>query len=138
MDPMEFVLCVAPIGLVGVILGVVVLVRWMKHREIIAMVEAGIEPGEYPKLTRAAGQRRSPVLIGCGVGLAMLGLALIIGLWPISGIVEEQFPLGFGPWMLIGLVPLFLGLALLIVHYLIEERQARSSAGVPQEGAEEE
>jgi hypothetical protein len=62
-----------------------------------------------------------------GVALAMLGLALIIGLWPLgiawSG-AEMQYPLNFGPWMLIGLIPLFIGLALLIIYFLVRKEEA--------------
>jgi uncharacterized membrane protein len=62
----------------------------------------------------------------------MLGLALLVGLWPLAGMVHERFFLGLGPWMLVGLVPLFLGLAMLIVHYLLRERA--SSARTPKRG----
>ena len=53
-----------------------------------------------------------------GIGVAGFGLGLSLTLWPIGYIagVERTFtaPLHLGPWMAAGLLPLFIGLALII------------------------
>jgi protein-S-isoprenylcysteine O-methyltransferase Ste14 len=124
------------IGLFLTIFGTVVALRWFKHREIMAMVEKGISPEQY---TRAPRRRNGWALMGWGVALAMVGLALMAGLWPLGfvrGGGESPYPLNFGPWMLIGLIPLFVGLALLIIYVVM--RKVPQAQGVEEgEKAEE-
>jgi len=62
-------------------------------------------------------------LLGWGIALAALGLALMVGLYPIGFVVEKSYPLYFGPWMLAGLIPLFIGLALLITYFLTRSEE---------------
>jgi hypothetical protein len=61
--------------------------------------------------------------VGWGIALAALGLALMIGLWPIGFVTGRSYPLYFGPWMLAGLIPLFIGLGLLITYYLTRQAE---------------
>jgi hypothetical protein len=108
------------------IFGTIVLVRWFKHREILAMVEKGLLPAQYAQYMNASRGRGGRGLLGWGIALVMLGLALMIGLWPIGFTragVENPYPLGFGPWMLAGLIPLFIGLALLIIYFLTRKEE---------------
>jgi hypothetical protein len=131
----ETAMCVIPIVFLGTIFGTIVLVRWFKHREIMALVEKGLLPEQYTRYVSTSRGRSSRGLLGWGIALAMLGLALIIGLWPLGFTragVENPYPLRFGPWMLTGLIPLFLGLALLITHFLTrqEEPPAPEAASV--------
>ena len=109
------------------IFGTIALTRWFKHREVMAMVEKGILPEDYVPSVSEPRRQEGRGLFIWGVALAMLGLALITGLWPLgiawSG-AEVQYPLNFGPWMLIGLIPLFIGLALLIAYFLIRKEEA--------------
>jgi hypothetical protein len=72
---------------------------------------------------RALGRLR-----GWGLGLAALGLALLIGLYPFGFVTQEPWPLHFGPWMVVGLVPLFVGLALLITDYVSQRNQTPQEA----------
>ena len=109
-----------------IIFGTIALVRWFKHREIMAMVERGVLPEQYVQHVSEPRRQENQGLFIWGVALAMLGLALIIGLWPLGMAragADVQYPLNFGPWMLIGLVPLFIGLALLIVYFLIRKEE---------------
>jgi hypothetical protein len=119
--------CIGFIAFFLIIFGTIALMRWFKHREIMAMVERGMLPEQYVQSASEPRRRESRGLFVWGVALAMLGLALIIGLWPLgiawSG-AETQYPLNFGPWMLIGLVPLFIGLALLIIYFLVRKEEA--------------
>ena len=131
----ELAMCVVPIALLVAIFGTIVLVRWFKHREILAMVEKGLLPAQYAQYMNASRGRGGRGLLGWGIALVMLGLALMIGLWPIGFTragVENPYPLGFGPWMLAGLIPLFIGLALLIIYFLTrkEETSAPEMASV--------
>jgi len=116
----ELAVCVVPTAFLGAIFGTIVLVRWFKHREIMTLAEKGLLPEQYARYMSAS---RGRGLLGWGIALTMLGLALMIGLWPI-GFVERPgpehgswYPLNFGPWMLGGLIPLFIGLALLITYF---------------------
>jgi len=131
----EPAVCVVSSAFLVAIFGTIVLVRWFKHREILAMVEKGLLPAQYAQYMNASRGRGGRGLLGWGIALVMLGLALMIGLWPIGFTragVENPYPLGFGPWMLVGLIPLFIGLALLIIYFLTrkEETPAPEMASV--------
>jgi len=122
----ELAVCVVPTAFLGAIFGTIVLVRWFKHREIMTLAEKGLLPEQYARYMSAS---RGRGLLGWGIALTMLGLALMIGLWPI-GFVERPgpehgswYPLNFGPWMLGGLIPLFIGLALLITYFLTRNNE---------------
>jgi hypothetical protein len=122
----ELAVCVVPSAFLVAIFGTIVLVRWFKHREILAMVEKGLLPAQYAQYMSASRGRGGRGLLGWGIALVMLGLALMIGLWPIGFTragAENPYPLGFGPWMLAGLIPLFIGLALLIIYFLTRKEE---------------
>jgi hypothetical protein len=129
MDWFELSSCVVPIAFLVAICGTIALLRWFRHREIMALAEKGLMPAQYAQYVRAS---RGRGLLGWGIALAALGLALMIGLWPIGFIVREPYPLYFGPWMLVGLIPLFIGLALLITHFLTRKEESP----VPEEEAQ--
>jgi hypothetical protein len=131
----ELAVCVVPNAFLVAIFGTIVVVRWFKHREILAMVEKGLLPAQYAQYMNASRGRGGRGLLGWGIALVALGLALMIGLWPLGFTragVENPYPLRFGPWMLAGLLPLFIGLALLITYFLIrkEEPPAPEAASV--------
>ncbi len=122
----ELTLCVLPIAFLAAIFGTIVLLRWFKHREIMALAEKGLLPEQYTGYKSAA---RGRGLLGWGIALAALGLALLIGLYPIGFVGRpgpehgSWYPLNFGPWMLGGLIPLFIGLALLITYFLTRNNE---------------
>jgi len=134
----EPAVCVVSSAFLVAIFGTIVLVRWFKHREILAMVEKGLLPAQYAQYMSASRGRGGRGLLGWGIALVMLGLALMIGLWPIGFVGRpgpehgSWYPLNFGPWMLVGLIPLFIGLALLIIYFLTrkEETPAPEMASV--------
>ena len=122
----ELAVCVVPTAFLIAIFGTIVLVRWFRHREILAMVEKGLLPAQYAQYMSASRGRGGRGLLGWGIALVMLGLALMIGLWPLGFTragVENPYPLRFGPWMLTGLIPLFIGLALLIIYFLTRNNE---------------
>jgi hypothetical protein len=108
----------------------------MEHRERMAMILRGITPPEKrpntlsprPKLARRAG-----VLQG-GLITAMVGLALTIGLYPIGFLVPASLttPDRLGPWLLAGLIPLAVGVALILGHYLTPGRPVDLADGEPE------
>lgn len=114
-----------PSGLLLVLLGwlialafflsFIVLLRYLQHRERMAMITYGMNPR---KLIR---QRRSRGILRAGLIITMVGLALTAGLYPIGFILPSSFdaiPFHFGPWLLPGLIPLAVGIALTASYYL--------------------
>jgi hypothetical protein len=143
--------CLGFLGFLTIIFGSLVLIRWFRHREIIAMVDKGLLPEQYAQPSSAERGRFSLViedditqppsagrghrLVGWGIALAALGLALMIGLWPIGFVAGRSYPLYFGPWMLAGLIPLFIGLGLLITYYLTRQEEPPTPEVASREGA---
>ena len=81
----------------------------MNYRETIALAEKGLTKPET---------KSGKGLLRWGIILASLGLALSLGLYFIGFNSPNDYPLHLGPWMLGGFVPLFLGLGLVLLHYL--------------------
>ena len=105
----DLVPCISIVSVLLVILGFLAFLRYMNYRETIAFAEKG--------LTRPEPKTKSGFL-RWGILITALGLALSIGLYPIGFSSGEAYPLGLGPWMLGGFVPLFLGLGLILLHFL--------------------
>lgn len=111
--------CMGTIVFFALLFGFIALLRWFRHREIMAQARQGLPP-------RA---RKSTLLLGSGLVLVAVGLALMIGLYSAGFPTAEPYPLHFGPWMLFGLVPLFIGLALLITRQLtLQNGESREPA----------
>ena len=108
--------CLGVVGILTIILGFLAFLRYMSYKETIALAEKG--------LTRAAG-KPGKGLLRWGIVISAIGLALSLGLYPIGFSSGENYPLHLGPWMLGGFVPLFLGLALILLHYLTEKDDAK-------------
>jgi hypothetical protein len=104
--------CLGIVGSLTVIFGFLAFLRYMKYKETIALAEKGLTlPESKPGKT----------LLRWGIVIASLGLALTIGLYLIGFASADTYPLHLGPWMLGGFVPLFLGLGLVLLHYLTEK-----------------
>src|SRR6266581_9080449 len=94
----------------------IVLLRYIQHREHMAMISTGIHPGSL-----RAPRHRSRGMLRAGLIIAMVGLTLTIGLYPIGFILPPIFsamPFHLGPWLLPGLIPLGVGIALITSYYL--------------------
>ncbi len=78
----------------------VVTIMLLKHRETMAMIEKGLVTR---KVEDDDQESREAALRG-GLITSAVGLALLLGLWTI----------GVGPWLLGGLIPLFIGFARII------------------------
>jgi hypothetical protein len=107
----DLVPCISIVSVLLVILGFLAFLRYMNYRETIALAEKGLARPE-PKAKGKGG------LLRWGILITALGVALSIGLYPIGFSSGESYPLGLGPWMLGGFVPLFLGLGLVLLHFL--------------------
>jgi len=97
--------------------------RYLKHRERMAMIEKGLVPdltdsdeGEEPVRSRRRRNR-----LDTGLITAAIGLALTLGL----------SSLGFGPWLLGGLIPLFVGLANILAYLLQPDTEHAGAKGGP-------
>src|SRR5947209_20355259 len=99
----------------AIFLGFIAVLRYIDHRERMAMIARGLDP------YRLRRRRRGTGLLRAGLIVAMVGLALTIGLYPLGYIlpaVVTTTPLHVGPWLLPGLIPLGVGAALIISYYL--------------------
>ncbi len=108
-----------------VFLSFLALLRYLDHRERMAMILRGITPPDKRRnrLPRPTLVRRAGVLQG-GLITAMVGLALTVGLYPLGYILPPSLvaPYHLGPWLLAGLIPLAVGGALILGHYLTPGR----------------
>ena len=104
--------CLGVVGTLAVILGFLAFLRYMNYKETIALAEKG--------LTRPQG-KAGKGLLRWGTVISAIGFALSLGLYPIGFSSGEDYPLHLGPWMLGGFVPLFLGLSLILLHYLTDK-----------------
>jgi hypothetical protein len=96
--------------------------RYLRYKETVALAERGL-------VRPQSGNGRDA--LRWGIVITAIGLALMIGLYPAGvtlGLGDfprgGAFPMGFGPWMLIGLLPTFFGLALILVHVVTRENGA--------------
>ncbi|SRR3989442_1428117 len=99
----------------AIFFGFIVLLRYIDHRERMALILRGIDPNSLRR------QRRGVGILRAGLITAMVGLALTIGLYPLGFMLPASIteaPFHFGPWLLPGLIPLAVGSALVISHYL--------------------
>ena len=104
----------------AIFFGFIVLLRYIEHRERMALIARGIDPNRLRR------QRRGVGVLRAGLIIAMVGLALTIGLYPLGFMLPfaiTEAPLHFGPWLLPGLIPLGVGGALVIGYYLGQDNQ---------------
>jgi hypothetical protein len=89
--------------------------RYLRYKENLAYAEKGLLPPRY----RSNGKGT----LRWGIVITALGLAFCVGLYPIGWIAgADQFPLRFGPWMLVGLIPMFFGLSLVAIYTVTRQR----------------
>jgi hypothetical protein len=103
-------ICLAAIVILPAIAVVIVLLRYLSYRETLALAEKG--------LVRPGRENDGKDALRWGIIITALGLALCLGLYPFSARLDPSYPLGMGPWMLLGLAPLFFGLALILIYVL--------------------
>jgi hypothetical protein len=84
----------------------------MNYKETLALAEKGLAKPEA---------RSAKGFLRWGILLTALGFALSLGLFFIGFDSANTYPLHLGPWMLGGFVPLFLGIGLVLIHFLTEK-----------------
>ena len=94
------------IGLPLIIFGFIALMRYLSYRETIALAEKGLV---RPEKVQQNGKNGLNAL-RWGIVIASIGLAIIIGVFPIGGTV-----------LLVGLIPTFFGLGLVLIYVLTRE-----------------
>ena len=108
----DIIPCLGVVGSLTIIFGFLAFLRYMNYKETIALAEKGLTKSESKPNKR---------LLSWGIVITALGFALSLGLYTIGFDTGNNYPLHLGPWMLGGFVPLFLGLGLVLIHYLTEK-----------------
>lgn len=107
----------------AIFFGFIVLLRYLQHRERMALITQGIHPSSTQRMDS---QRRRNHMLRAGLIIAMVGLSLTVGLYPIGFLLPSPFaalPFHLGPWLLPGLIPLGVGSALIVSYYLEQPSQ---------------
>ncbi|MBE0687398.1 MAG: hypothetical protein IH585_15525 [Anaerolineaceae bacterium] len=107
--------CLGIFGFFVLLFGFLLLLRYLNYREKIKLAEKGIYPQEAPETKPKKG------LLVAGWIITIIGFLSTVVFWlfgiSITGSgMGNNFPLGLGPWVLLGLFPLLLGLILLMIY----------------------
>jgi hypothetical protein len=94
----------------GVIL--VITLRWFSYKERMALISQGFEPPQAKSV-----EERSKLLLASGLIVGLVGLAITIAL----------FTIGVGIWLLFGLLPLFIGLALVLTALVLRPGKPKAA-----------
>jgi len=108
----DLVPCLSIVSILLVIFGFFAFLRYMNYKETLALAEKGLTKPET---------KSGKGLLRWGILVTALGFALTIGLYFIGFGSADIYPLHLGPWMLGGFVPLFLGLGLILSHFLTQK-----------------
>ncbi len=111
----------------AIFFGFIVLLRYLHHKERMALITQGIHPNS-PRTEDPRRLLRSRRMLRAGLIIAMVGLSLTVGLYPIGFFLPPSLaaatPLHLGPWLLPGLIPLGVGVALIVSYYLEQNTQS--------------
>src|SRR5262245_23543200 len=113
---MEGAVAIVIIAIFLIVFSFAAFARFLRYKETLALAERGLI---RPERTSKDGKDT----LRWGITITAVGLALCIGLYPFGflGSVGSRFPLYFGPWMLVGLIPTFFGLGLILIYVLTHE-----------------
>ncbi len=115
MDLLRAVILLSPCFLATVLLTFLAVIRYIHYRERVHLAQLGIPLAEESFLERL--EHRTPRgILWAGLITTMVGLALFLGL----------ATLGTGPWLLGGLIPLFVGLGMVLIYFVGGERRKKS------------
>ncbi|MCB9136412.1 MAG: hypothetical protein H6636_13360 [Anaerolineales bacterium] len=109
----------------GVFLIFFAYLRYLRYREIITLAEKGLVHPGYATPNGKGTLRWGIVITG-------LGVALCMGLYPFGWLISSgTFPLNFGPWMLVGLIPTFFGLSLVTIYFIGHKDEKKTGTTPP-------
>jgi hypothetical protein len=114
------VIVLVPLALLIVVLGFVTLNRYIAYKERVALAERGFSARELARREARGRQGGRGVLWG-GVITMMSGLALLLGL----------ATLGTGYWLIAGLLPLFVGLGMLLIYFIVSSAPVHEIEDAP-------
>ena len=98
--------CAGGIGAFLIVFGFIAYLRYLRHKEILALAEQGLS---YPE--RKNGGKDA---LRWGIIITAIGIALLVGLLPIA--INNAWPLTLG-----GLIPTFFGLGLILIHFITKK-----------------
>lgn len=110
-----------PIILTALVVILLITMRLFSHKERMAMIAQGL-PLEDTTGQQKNQEERYKVLLSIGLIVGLVGLALTIGL----------ITLGMGPWLLAGLLPLFIGLALVLTSLVLRPEKPTKKQEAPE------
>ncbi|MDI9484888.1 MAG: hypothetical protein QM372_05405 [Bacillota bacterium] len=105
-----------PIILTALVVVLIITLRWFTYKERMGMIAQGVLPENGSK-----DKKNHKILLAVGLVVGLSGLALTIGL----------ITLGVGPWLLAGLIPLFVGLALILVSLILAPAKPKEAKEEP-------
>jgi hypothetical protein len=120
----SFFICSGSLVLAFLLFGFIVVMRFIAFRETMSLAEKGLVKPE---------RRNGNGALVWGIMITAVGLALCIGLFPLGWWIGGigGFPAFVGPWLLPGLVPVFFGLGLILIHVLTHEPKEKPVAAPP-------
>ena len=124
------------VAALAIFFGFIILLRYLHHKERMALITQGIQPttqrNEDPQ--RMIRSRR---MLRAGLIIAMVGLALTVGLYPVGFFLPPTItaPFHLGPWLLPGLIPLGVGIALIVSYYLEQNTQGTQTMHTPDDAS---
>ncbi len=83
-------------------------IRYLRYKETIALAERG--------LLREQERKNGRSTMRWGIVLTFMGLALFLGLLPLGVLIDSD--MFFGPWLLLGCLPMFFGFSLLTIYFV--------------------
>lgn len=135
MDALEIV-GLEWLGALTLFLGFILLIRYLDHRERMAMIDRGLTPPAHRGKLPA---RQGSAALRGGLITGMVGLTVTVGLYTVGYLLPPPFntvPGRLGPWLLPGLIPLGVGAALVASHYLAPPQSRDTSSAVPESSTE--
>ncbi|MBN2145824.1 MAG: hypothetical protein JW726_00490 [Anaerolineales bacterium] len=122
--------CCAGAFILVALVGIVAFWRYLSYRETLALAERGLIRTEHTR-------RNGKDALRWGIVITALGIALCVGLFPLGSLLRVEVPLGFGPWMLVGLLPTFFGLALILIHIVTRGEKTPETPALQDSGDQE-
>ena len=112
----EPIRCLGSVSLFLILFVFLAYLRYLRHREILTLAEKGLA---YPE------RRNGKDTLRWGIAITAIGLALLLGVLPMA--LGGEWPL-----LLIGLIPTFFGLSLVLIYVVMREGEPREE--VKEEG----